>query len=106
MNDTEWLRRTGEFLVDGDLTVHIRVNDPDFDVNAAGEDYIAANTSNTNVGPVKISVIRGSDHVVLGYAGGPTALAGPIDVDDNAAGIARQFGPIDEIAPDAGIYEL
>jgi hypothetical protein len=104
----------GEFLVGGDLTVHIRVNDPDFDINPAGEDSINANTTNTTltgttgnaVGPVKISVVRGSDEVVLGYAGGPGALDGTIDVADNVPTSARQFGPISEIAPDAGIYEL
>ncbi|WP_299291966.1 hypothetical protein [Nitrosopumilus sp.] len=96
----------GEFLLGGDLSVHIRVNDPDFDVNPAGEDTIAQNTTNTNVGPVKISVLRGASTVVLGYAGGPAELNGPIDVADNNANAARQFGPINEIAPDAGIYEL
>ncbi len=96
----------GEFLVSGDLTVHIRVNDPDFDVNPVGEDNIAANTTTTGVGPVKISVLRGSDSVVLGYAGGPAELDGAIDVDDDAATSARQFGPISEIAPAAGIFEL
>ena len=98
---------TGEYLVSGDLIVHIRVNDPDFDVNPSGEDSIAVNATNTNVGPVKISVIRGSDVVVLGYAGGPSVLDGPIGVGDRIDDITslRQFGPISEIAPDAGIYE-
>jgi hypothetical protein len=96
----------GEFLNRGDLTVHIRVNDPDFDINPAGEDFINANTTSTNTGPVKISVIRGAAEVVLGYAGGPAVLDGTIDVADNAPTTARQFGPMDEIAPDAGIYEL
>ncbi len=98
--------QTGEALVSGDLTIHVRVNDPDFDINPAGVDFIAANTATTNVGPVKISVIRSSDEVVLGYAGGPAALDGLIDVGDDAATSARQFGPIDEIAPNSGIYEL
>jgi hypothetical protein len=31
---------TTEQLANGDLTIHVRVNDPDFDVNTAGEDYI------------------------------------------------------------------
>ncbi|MCH9657334.1 hypothetical protein K0U27_01340, partial [archaeon] len=100
----------GEFLVSGDLTVHIRVNDPDFDINPAGEDSIAANVAGTTpadtFGPVKISVIRGSDIVVLGYAGGPTEIDGLIGVGDGDVAGLRQLGPIDEIAPDAGIYEL
>jgi len=96
----------GEFLVSGDLTVHVRVNDPDFDINPAGEDSIAANIAAGAFGPVKISIIRGSDVVVLGYAGGPTVIDGSIGVGDGDVAGLRQFGPIDEIAPDAGIYEL
>ena len=56
---------TTEILPSGDLTVHIRVNDPDADINPVGEDALAANTTGTSVGPVKISVIRGSSSVVL-----------------------------------------
>ncbi len=130
----------GSFIATGDLTVHIRVNDPDFDTSATGEDIIATNTAANPVGPVKLSVIRGSDTVVLGYAGGANVVEGVIDVGNNAvrdtatgtvffndlnadgarnpdgvdgtAGTAddeqliRQFGPIDEIAPDAGIFEI
>jgi len=95
----------GEFLINGDLKLHIRVNDPDFDVSASGEDNINQNTTATNVGPVKVSVLRGSSEVILGYAGGPAVLDGCIDIDDNQATSARQFGPMDEIAPDAGIFE-
>ncbi len=99
---------TGEYLANGDLTIHIRVNDPDFDVNASGEDSIAT-TTDEGVGPVKVSVTRGSSTVVLGYAGGPDPKDGLIDVGDdnpNPADNIREFGPISEIAPDAGIYEL
>ena len=137
---------SGEFLDAGDLTIHVRVNDPDFDVSASGEDTI----STSGVGPVRISVIRGSDTVTLGYAGGDSAIDGVIDVgndgerklldgsvvivnDDGeladkkentadeyykaelfksvnekdvpADVLIRAFGPINEIAPDAGIFE-
>ena len=51
-------------------TVHLRVNDPDFDTSGAGEDFIAQNRADLPVGPVEISVIRGSETVILGYAGG------------------------------------
>ena len=99
----------GEYLANGDLTVHIRVNDPDFDVNPSGEDSIAQNVAGTDLGPVKISVSRGADTVILGYAGGPTASGSYIEVEgveSDSAKPVRQFGPISEIAPDAGIYEL
>jgi hypothetical protein len=133
--------QSGEFLEKGGLTVHVRVNDPDFDTSASGEDTINVNTAAAATGPVKISVIRGASTTVLGYAGGPTAIAGVMDVNSNAiqkeAGVGgaaglynddptvanvdvdadgipevngadviiRQFGPMDEIAPDAGIFE-
>ncbi|MCJ8305456.1 MAG: hypothetical protein HRU07_00210 [Nitrosopumilus sp.] len=96
---------TGEYLASGDLTIHVRINDPDFDISASGEDSIAADTAADDVGPVKISVIRGSDTVVLTYAGGPASEDGLIDVGDNTPLDAPEFGPIAEIAPDAGIFE-
>ena len=96
-----------EELPTGDLILHVRVNDPDFDVNPAGEDSINQVNADDGFGPVKISVIRGSDEVVLGYAGSP-AVTGLIDVggDNSTTTAIRNFGPIEEIAPDAGIYEL
>ncbi|MCI4433751.1 MAG: hypothetical protein JHC41_09215, partial [Nitrosopumilus sp.] len=118
--------QAGEFLNNGDLILHVRVNDPDFDTSATGEDKIAQNTLDNPTGPVKLSILRGSDSIVLGYAGGPTAINGVIDTGDNAVNIGgvfvndvngngivdvgvdstvRQFGPMDEIAPDAGIFE-
>ena len=93
-----------ETIGEGDLTIHVRVNDPDFDVSLSGEDKIAQNTV-SGVGPVKISVSRGSSKVTLGYAGGPVAITGPIDAGDNNPTTARQFGPITEIGPSAGIFE-
>ena len=101
----------GSFLPTGDLTVHIRVNDPDFDISANGEDVIESDTADDAVGPVKLSVIRGSESVILGYAGGVEAPSnGKIFVGANPDSTEilniREFGPIDEIAPDAGIFEI
>ncbi|AFS83492.1 hypothetical protein [Candidatus Nitrosopumilus sediminis] len=105
MDSTAGLQ-SGEFLNKGGLTVHVRVNDPDFDVSASGEDSIAQNKAGTpSVGPVKLSVIRGASTVILGYAGGPSSSAGTITVGNSDSASARQFGPMDEIAPDAGIFE-
>jgi len=106
---TEGLQ-AGEFIAGGDLSIHVRVNDPDHDISASGEDTIAQNVTSTNVGPVKVSVIRGSSSVILGYAGGPAALVGEIDTDEATTGVnpltaTRAFGPMTEIAPDAGIFE-
>jgi hypothetical protein len=99
----------GEFLDAGDLTVHVRINDPDFDVSPEGEDVISqAIDGKTKTGPLKVSVIRSSNTVILGYAGGPTADAGKLFVGDSPANTddVRQLGPISETAPDSGIFEL
>ena len=105
-----------ETLGNGDLTIHIRVNDPDFDISASGSDKIESDVQGGDVGPVKITVSRGSDEVTLAYAGGNTPeLNGLIDVADDAGvdgidaeddDVIRQLGAIQEIAPDAGIFEL
>ena len=103
----------GEFLASGDLTIHIRVNDPDFDISASGEDVISEDVVDVTVGspavgvgPVKISVIRGSDTLVLAYAGNADVEDGTIQVGDTHSGTPRQLGPLVEIAPDAGIFEI
>ena len=95
----------GEFIGNGDLTIHVRVNDPDFDISPQGEDSIGSNVVSTGLGPVKISVIRGSSVLVLGYAGGSTAQDGTIDTDGDDLANVVQYGPMNEIAPDAGIFE-
>jgi len=98
----------GETLGDGTVSTHIRVNDPDFDVSASGEDKIQQDRADQPTGPVKITISRGANEVTLAYAGGPVAQLGTIDVGDNnalGAGV-RELGPITEIAPNAGIFEL
>ena len=105
----------GETIGDGILTIHVQVNDPDFDVSAAGEDKIAQNVTDTdgsftNRGPVKVTISRGTNDVVLGYAGGDTAKSGVIDVggDNTGDGVSsvRQFGAIIETSPTSGIFEF
>ena len=89
----------------GDLKIYIRINDPDFDVSY-GVDEIAYDNDD-NVGPLKISVVRDVQEIVLAYAGGSTPNEnGLIDVNDDNPTNTRQLGPIKEVAPDAGIFEL
>jgi hypothetical protein len=103
----------GDTLGNGDLSMHIRVNDPDFDISASGEDTIAQDNA-LGVGPVKITVSRGSDSVILAYAGGSNPTTdGVIDQGAKATTAVtidavpiRQIGALNEIAPDAGIFEL
>jgi hypothetical protein len=99
----ESISTSGNFLTNGDLTIHIRVNDPDYDLSAMGEDTLAS-ASDAN-GRVKISVIRGSSTVIIGYAGSAAIQSGHIQTDTGTFSDNRQFGPMTEIAPDAGIFE-
>ncbi len=110
---TSALDASTETLGNGDLTIHIRVDDPDYDVSASGEDQIAENTTtSSNRGPLKIYVARGSDSVVLATAGGDTAQNGVIHtgstvVSQNSANDGTpELGPILETAPDSGVFEL
>ena len=99
---------SGEYLPQGDLVVYVTVTDPDFDVSASGRDsieiapcYINPDdrrdreckltstgdyTEKVDRSPVTVSVIRGSEDVTVARIGGSDS-------------------PIDEIAPDAGIFE-
>ena len=74
------------YIPNGDLIIHVRVTDADYDVSAAGQDEIAEDGD----GPVTVSIKRGSDTYVLGTAGGTDS----------------DFGPIQEVAPDAGVFEV
>jgi hypothetical protein len=107
---TNGIDSASETLGDGELTIHVQVNDPDFDTSATGEDKIAQNVTGTNKGPVKISVSRGQSSIILGYAGGTIVKNGVIDVgaDNTGAGVSsvRQLGPITETAPSSGIFEF
>jgi len=98
----------GEQLSDGVLTIHVQVNDPDFDTSATGEDKIAQNKTSSNYGPVKVTVSRGENDVVLAYAGGDTVKNGVIDVgaDQTNSSSIRQLGPITETSPSSGIFEF
>jgi hypothetical protein len=113
-DDDEFVDAIDDTLGSGDLTIHIRINDPDFDVSASGEDVIEQDAAGKTVGPVKITISRGSSSVILAYAGGDTPADGVIDSGTKSTtGIGsppfpkpiRQLGAIAEIAPDAGIFE-
>ena len=101
-----------ETLGNGDLTIHIQVNDPDYDTSATGEDKIAekvtlSNGTTLERGPVKVTVSRNQDKVVLAYAGGPVDRNGVIDVADNNNAVnIRDLGPIAETTPSSGIFEF
>jgi hypothetical protein len=110
------LSSTSETIGTGDLTIHIRVDDPDYDLSAAGEDFINENTtvaeSSVNKhGPLKIYVSRGSAAVVLATAGGDSSQDGVITIGSStvAGGTTTgtvQLGPVAETAPDSGVFEL
>ncbi len=101
-----------ETLGNGDITLHIQVNDPDFNTSASGEDKIQETGDVTAHGPVKVVVSRGSSSMVLASAGASAATGnnGKItvgtDTVDNSGYVTRELGPITETSPDSGIFEF
>ena len=95
----------GYHLDSGILTIHVRVNDPDYDISGSGQDKIAEDKDH---GPVKVMVTRGSETVLLGTAGAKAANSGQITIgsDVNTNGMTKEYGPIIETSPDSGIFEL
>ena len=86
------------YIPNGHLIIHIRVSDADYDVSAAGRDEMAEDGD----GPVTIYVKRGYDSYKLGTAGG-TETGPKLDRYGNVP--YQRFGPMQEVAPDAGVFE-
>jgi len=116
--------QAGETLGQGILQLQIGIIDTDLDLSLVTEDVLSTSVQvfadnctgvstpvascvgvdTAEVGPIKIIVSRGSSVMVLGYAGGPSVVPGLIDVGDDNPELARQFGPITEVAPDGGVF--
>ncbi|MGH9910148.1 MAG: hypothetical protein ACRD32_05865, partial [Nitrososphaerales archaeon] len=114
-----------ETLPKGDVIIHVRVNDPDFDVSASGEDLISLvdpkagldgivgtiDDAPSTLGPVLVSVTRGSARVDLATAGESIAVPGGITSVSPITTTAlvpfvNELGPIKETAPSSGIFEF
>ncbi len=109
---------TPNTLTNGDTLVHIRVNDQDYNISAAGTDHIqigiARGTDNTH-GPVWAVISRQGVNTLLTFAGGPniittnakikTAPASPTAPTGADAAGARDLGPMTEISPSSGIFQ-
>ena len=75
----------GESLEARDLSAHIRINDPDFDLSAIGEDTIPSTGDTTPLTDyLSVKILRGSNSVY----------------------VAITDSKIYEVAPDTGIFEL
>ena len=104
----------GRHLDSGILTVHVRVNDPDYDLSASGEDKIheyidrQGDGAIDEHGPVKVMVTRGSETMLLATAGGVKAgpSTGKITFGSDVKSNTLELGPIVEVKPDSGIFEL
>jgi hypothetical protein len=105
-------------LSNGDVLVHIRVNDQDFNTSPVGTDKIALGVNDKNHGPVAVQITRQGQSLLLATAGGPAAFSGTIvnlngtaipatatSTTDPSWGPVRDLGPMVEIAPDAGIFQ-
>ncbi len=109
---------TTNTLSNGDVLVHIRVNDQDFNTSAVGTDKIAVGVNDNNHGPVAVQITRQGSSLLLATAGGPAAYTGKIlnlngtslpaiatGTNDAIWNKTRDLGPMVEIAPDAGIFQ-
>ncbi|TLX96433.1 MAG: hypothetical protein E6K91_00110 [Thaumarchaeota archaeon] len=105
---------SGNVLASGDIVVHVRVNDRDYDTSAAGTDHIATGAFDANHGPVAIQISRQGQSMLLASAGSLATQTGVIvnlpSTSLPKTGSAtwakvRDLGPMTEIAPDAGIFQ-
>ena len=110
-NNDKPVTKEGRHLDSGILTIHVRVNDPDYDVSGSGQDKIAEDSK--PYGPVKVMVTRGSETMLLGTAGAENANNGKITsgseviIDEKTKEVkTKEYGPITETSPDSGIFEL
>jgi hypothetical protein len=106
--------KQGNVLANGDVLVHIRVNDQDYNTSAQGTDHIATNVNGDGRGPVAVTITRQGQSMLLATAGGPASAGGKIvnlngaavpTIGDAAYSQVRELGPMTEIAPDAGIFQ-
>jgi hypothetical protein len=106
--------KSANVLANGDILVHIRVNDQDYNTSAQGTDHIAVNVNGDNRGPVAVQITRQGQSMLLATAGGPATAGGRIvNLGGNSLPVAgdaaysqvRELGPMTEIAPDAGIFQ-
>ena len=101
-------------LSNGDVLVHIRVNDQDYNTSPTGTDKIAVGVNDPHHGPVAVQITRQGSSLLLATAGGPATWNGTIlnlngtallTQSDAKYVFARDLGPMTEIAPDAGIFQ-
>ena len=86
-----------------DVILHIRVSDPDFIPSQSKGNGIALGDH----GPITVSVLRGTESLVLATAGGSAPNSGVITSGPNVVpGVTRELGPIHAIEADTGIFEF
>ncbi len=117
-DDTSKGLTTANTLSNGDVLIHVRVNDQDFNTSPVGTDKIALGVNDLNHGPVAVQITRQGQSLLLATAGGPIAYPGKIVTlgstslpGTNTTNVdpiwnkTRDLGPMVEIAPDAGIFQ-
>jgi hypothetical protein len=101
-------------LAAGNVIIHIRVNDQDFNTSPTGTDTIALGVNDGHHGPVAVQITRQGQSVLLATAGGQAVKTGKIlnlngttlpAMNAAAWSQARDLGPMIEISPDAGIFQ-
>ena len=87
------------YVPNGDLSIHVRVTDADYDVSASGQDTI----SGSGDGPITVFVNRGSDTCIIATAGGDSGVR---NSERGCNDEYMRYGSVQEIAPDAGVFEV
>ena len=77
-DDTSKGLTTANTLSNGDVLIHVRVNDQDFNTSPVGTDKIALGVNDKNHGPVAVQITRQGQSLLLATAGGPIAYPGKI----------------------------
>jgi len=92
-----------EEITPGDLIIYARIIDPDFDSKWNVLDTIATGQH----GPIEFKISRGAETILLATAGGVAPIPGVItNGAEFIPGVTRELGPITELAPDAGVFEI
>ncbi len=97
----EAIDATTEEIGPGVLIVHIQVTDPDFIHSQSKDNTIAFGDH----GPVTVSIVRGTETLVLATAGGSAPNSGVITSGHEfVPGATRELGPIPEVDGENGIF--
>ncbi len=90
---------------DTDVKILVTINDLGMNLDNDGSDSIELNIGNSTTGPLKISVSRGSDTVIIATAGGAGSGGSILTIGTEPGENQYDYGSIDEESTE-GIFEF